>query len=436
MSGPGKWRRSLTRRRVAQLRILAVIAALVAVALAISFYIAVQQRLPLPLQHHYRVNVELATAAGVTAGVGQAVDVSGVRVGTIAGSHLAGGHAVVELEIDATKLRRVYANASAMLVPNTPIKDMLIEMYPGAPPARPLPSGGTIPIARTTPPIDLDELEAALDRDARDFFSILVAGADQGTAGRGEDFRKLATALGPTARQLRELADAVAARRRALARFVHNLALLGRATQSHDRDLSTLLVGANRTLQALSSQRVALGGAVARLPATLRTTARTLGHTAQLARELRPAAAALLPAARRLAPTLQAVRPLVDEATPILRRRVRPAVRELQPLAGDLSTSTHNLNTVTPALTGAFRVLQYVANELAYNPPGRNEGFLFWFAWFAHNIDSAFAIEDAHGAIARGFDVASCDLLASQPTAGPVVDLLKKAGAACPGGSR
>jgi phospholipid/cholesterol/gamma-HCH transport system substrate-binding protein len=124
------------------------------------------------------------------------------------------------------------------------------------------------------------------------------------------------------------------------------------------------------------------------------------------------------------------------EAAPILRHRIRPAVRDLQPLAGDLSTSTHNLSAVTPALSGAFRVLRYVANELAYNPPGRNEGFLFWFAWFAHNINSAFSIEDAHGAIARGFDVLSCDELAIQPGAAPMIDLLEKAGIRCPGGSR
>src|SRR5439155_2730328 len=319
----------VTRRRIAQLRILAVIAALVAVAVAVSFYIAVQQRLPLPLQHRYTVNVELATAAGVTAGVGQAVDVSGVRVGTIARARLRDGHAVVQLEIQARELPYVFANARAMLVPNTPIKDMLVELFPGGPPARPLRSGATIPIARTTPPIDLDELEAALDRDTRDFFATLVAGADQGTAGRGRDFRQLARALGPTARQLRELADAVTARRRRLERFVHNLALLGRATAGRDRDLGRLLAGTDRTLRALSSQQAALGGSVARLPGTLRTARRTLDHTARLARDLRPAVRALLPAVRRAPATLEALRPLAAEAVPILRTRVRPAVREL-----------------------------------------------------------------------------------------------------------
>jgi phospholipid/cholesterol/gamma-HCH transport system substrate-binding protein len=70
---------------------------------------------------------------------------------------------------------------------------------------------------------------------------------------------------------------------------------------------------------------------------------------------------------------------------------------------------------VTPSLSNAFRVLEYVANELGYNPPGDNEGFLFWLAWFIHNANSLLSTQDAHGAVWRGMLVFDCKQLSQQP---------------------
>jgi phospholipid/cholesterol/gamma-HCH transport system substrate-binding protein len=53
-------------------------------------------------------------------------------------------------------------------------------------------------------------------------------------------------------------------------------------------------------------------------------------------------------------------------------------------------------------LTTSMRALTYLVNELAYNPPGDDEGFLFWLAWFMHNANSATSTSDAHGGIIRG----------------------------------
>jgi phospholipid/cholesterol/gamma-HCH transport system substrate-binding protein len=401
-----------------------VILAIMAAGIGTALYIAVQQRLPLPFREHYTINAEFATSSGVTAGVGQPVNVSGVRVGIISGSHLKNGRAVVSLEIEGRKLAHVYADAHATLVPNTPLKDMLVEVYPGRPPARELPSGGTIPVARTSPPIDSDELTAALDRDVRDFLATLLAGVDEGTRGRGQDLRALLRALGPTIGQVRELNHAVLARRRELRRFVGNLASLGRATEHSDQSLGRLVVGADRTLGALASQQVALRQSVARLPATLRAARRTLDRSVAFSHALTPTLTALTPSARRLPSTLRSARPVVELGEPLLRRRLRPLVRELQPFARNLSAATGQLDRVTPHLSNAFRVLTYVVNELAYNPPGpADEGLLFWLAWFVHNIDSGFSAEDSHGAVARGFEVVNCTLLALQPESRPLLEL-------------
>ena len=67
---------------------------------------------------------------------------------------------------------------------------------------------------------------------------------------------------------------------------------------------------------------------------------------------------------------------------------------------------------MTPRLTTSLGVVNQLLNELAYNPPGSEEGFLFWTAWANHAGASVFANQDAHGPIRRGLVVTSCSSLA------------------------
>lgn len=401
---------------------LVAIGTLVALGLVSAGYILVQQRFPLPWHERYTVRAEFATSAGLNPpGLGQPVNVAGVRVGTIASTTLRDGRSLVALEIDPEKLERVYSNARAVLVPNTPLKDMQVELYPGRPPARAIDEEDVIPVAQTQVPVDSDELTAALDADTRSFFQLLAIGADRGTRGRGRDLRAALRSLGPTAEQMRTIGAAMAARRGELRRLVHNLAVLGRAVESRDRQLAGLVVNAEQTLGALAREEDALRASLDRLPATLAAVRGSFESTTRLSRQLGPTLDALGPTVRRLPATLEATRPLLDEAEPILRDDVRPLVREAQPLARDLGPITEDLSHVAPDLITSVRVLTYVVNELAYNPPGDNEGFLFWSAWFAHNAASVVSTQDAHGAVIHGLGMVDCTTAA---TLNPLLELL------------
>ena len=55
------------------------------------------------------------------------------------------------------------------------------------------------------------------------------------------------------------------------------------------------------------------------------------------------------------------------------------------------------------------RVVNYLLNVLAYNPPGRGEeGYLFWLSWANHLGANVFNTQDAHGPIRRGLVVVGC----------------------------
>ena len=129
---------------------------------------------------------------------------------------------------------------------------------------------------------------------------------------------------------------------------------------------------------------------------------------AALASEAGPALEALRPARARARPGARgrpaaAARRHADRARRPAPARARghPAVRELRP-------SLRDLNRATPDLVRAGKVLNYLANELGYNPPGPEEGYLFWTAWFVHNAASVLSIEDAHGVAWRGLAMFSC----------------------------
>uniref|UniRef100_UPI003568AA64 hypothetical protein n=1 Tax=Paraconexibacter sp. TaxID=2949640 RepID=UPI003568AA64 len=262
----------------------------------------------------------------------------------------------------------------------------------------------------TSVPIDSDELTNALDADTRTFFNILTTGSAEALKGRGKDLRALFAALGPTAEDLRSVSGALAERRRQLRRLVGNLAILTREVGTRDVEIARLVESGNATVSALASEEAALRRSVRKLPGTLRATDRAISSARDFAQELEPTAKALLPAAKVTPTALRAARPLVDEAVPILQKQLRPLVREAQPLARDLAPTTRDLNAVTPALTTSFQVLNYIVNTLAYNPPGdKDEGYLFWVAWFAHNGMSFLTNDDANGAFWRGLGAFDCN---------------------------
>jgi phospholipid/cholesterol/gamma-HCH transport system substrate-binding protein len=388
-----------------------VLIALWVVGLAAGVYIVINQRFPNPFANFVKVNGTFTTAAGVVPGLGEPVNIAGVNVGEIVGTSLQGGRAIVHMELKPASLpppHVLYRDASATLFPNTPLKDMEVDINPGTPTAGTMPQGGTIPVGQSTAPIDSDEVLDSLDADTRTWLASLIQDLNQATTGRAQDIKQLLQNLGPTSGQLRQIGDLLAARRGELASIVHNLGVLTQATSAKDAHVQTVVRAGDQAVSALARQDVALRQAITRLPGTLQTTRTTLADVGQLANALGPTAKALTPTARRLPTTLKDGRTLFEGSALLPLNKIPPFVNAVLPLASELPPLEGKLRQETPALLSSFKVLGAVTNEIAYVPGHGNPGFLYWLAWFAHNSDSFLSTWDANGGAWRGLLSLSC----------------------------
>lgn len=422
---------SLVRQVRKNLTPLAAIVGLIAISVLVGGYILVHQRLRLPGNDYYPIQVEMPTAQAITPGQGQTVTVSGVTVGEVGNVRLREGRALVRLDIRRSKLAEVHADATVLTRPRTPLDDMTVELDPGTNRAPVLRGDDILPVSRSTPNVNVDEILAGLDADTRPALVALLHGAGEGLSrGGARDLRKTLQALRPVLVDTRAVTGALRDRRVALRGLVSSLARLTERVGRDPEDIRLLLTAGNRTLAAVAEEDRAVSASLTKLPGTLADADRALAATTPFAQRLPGTLQALSPATGDLPDALRAIRPLARDARPTIGQ-LRGLSTEGQPLARALASATGNLQPVLPHLTGAAEVLGRIGNLLAYNPEGSEEGYLFWLAWFSHNLNSMLSTRDGNGSWWRGQVTVSCSNLNALNLLTPILKPLASAGV-CP----
>ena len=420
------------------LRDFAAIIGLMAIAIAVASVILSHQRLSLPAwvpvigKDFYEIKAELQTAQAVTPGQGQTVNIAGVQVGEISSVKLVDGRAVIGMKIQP-KYAKVYRDATILMRPKTGLKDMVAELTPGTPQAGRLPEGGTIPVSQTLPDVNLDEVLASLDSDTRDYLTLLLNDGGQALRGNGRELANTIRRIEPTAKLSRQINEKLAERSANIKRAIHNFSLLVDELGKKDDQVADFVVSSNAVFASLASQDAAIRETLRELPSTLDVAQSSLGKAKTLADVLGPTLQDLRPAARALGPTQRQLRPFLRKSTPIIRDELRPFTRAALPTVKDLRPALRDLAAATPDLTKTFKSVNYLLNELAFNPPGdTDEGYLFWVSWANHLAPTIFATQDAHGPIRHGLVIFGCQtaglldsVAEANPQLGTLVDLLR-----------
>jgi phospholipid/cholesterol/gamma-HCH transport system substrate-binding protein len=414
------------------------IAVLFTIGIGVTFYIVSQQSsrgtFPLIEKSPFELKAEFSDAQAVIPGQGQTVRVAGVEVGKIAGVEPKNGVAVVTMDLDRTKVENhtldIRSDATAQLRPRTGLKDMFIELDPGSL-GRKLKEHDTIPVQNTEPDVDPDEVLAAFDTDTRSYLQLLITGLGKGLAGHGKDLNATFKALGPTQRDLKRVSQAIATRKFELARLVHNYGDLTNTLANRDADVRRLVDASNATLSAFAQENLNISSAVSKLPSTLQVTASTLAKLNTFSQVAKPALNSLRPAFRQLDVANHAVLPFVREAFPITKNQIRPFVKVARPYIQSLRPAAHDLAKAVPDLSTSIFELNRFFNMVSYNPGGRqplpgnltaararDEGYLFWLGWVAHNTQSLFSTSDSQGSFRRALLGFNCDTIRAQAAAG------------------
>jgi phospholipid/cholesterol/gamma-HCH transport system substrate-binding protein len=410
---------------------LAAIAAMIVAALVVGGYIVVHQRLRLPGSDYYAIRVEMPTAQAITPGQGQTVTVSGVTVGEVGDVQLRDGRALVRLDIRRSKLASVHADATVLTRPRTPLDVMTIELDPGSVRSPVLDSQDVLPLSRSTPNVNVEEILAGLDADTRPALVALLNGAGQGLRNGGAiDLRRTLQRVRPVLVDAATVTQALRQRRVALRRLVTSLAELTQRVAREPDQLRRLLVGGNQTLSAVAEEDRAVAAALTRLPGTLQEADSALAATRPVAGQLPATLAALTPATKQLPDALGDLRRLAHDAQPTVTE-LRGLSTDGQPLATGLAAATGSLAPALPDLTQTAAVLERIGNLLAYNPAGPQEGYLFWLAWFSHNLNSMLSTRDGNGSWWRGQVTVSCSNLNALSALTPILKPLASAGI-CP----
>jgi phospholipid/cholesterol/gamma-HCH transport system substrate-binding protein len=390
---------------------------LAAIGLATLFVILSQQASALPSwfpilgEDRFALEAEFQTAQAVTPGQGQAVNMAGVKIGDVSGVDLEDGVAVVSMEIDHEYAPLIHDDATALLRPRTGLQDMTIELDGGTDENPSVAEGDRISVASTKPNVNVDQILASLDGDTQAYLRLLLAGgAEAFRDGREREFSAVLRRFEPTVRDIAEINSAIAKRRENLRRVITNFGEISERLAANDVQLADFVSSQDQVFGAFANQEANLRATLRNFPGALRATNEALLAGDDLSAELKPALEELIPAAQALKPALEDLQPFFVATRGPIKDQIRPFVKETQPVLRDLDSASEPLAKSAKGLDGAFTELRGLLNGLAYNPPGADEGYLFYLSWLNHNGNSANLLQDGEGPIARTVLMYSCYL--------------------------
>jgi len=408
------FRNSLTRQARGRSKDTIAIVVLAALGIVMTLWIFTQQKASLPSwvplvgEEFAHVTGEFTTAQAVTPGQGQAVDVAGIQIGKVTSVDLEDGHAVVGMDIEPKYLKLIHPNASLLLRPKTNLNDMVVEVDPGSGKGH-IEDGYNFPLSRTEPNVNLDAFLATLDADTRQYIQLLVAGGAQGIGGRGHQLSGALRRLQPFSHYIADLNRAVATRRVALARVIHDFGLLTTELGNHDSEIERFVSSSKAALGNFANQQHSIEATLTEFPSALSAAESAFASANRFSTTARPALLGLIPQAQALKPALRANERLFEQTTEPIRDQIRPFTRQIRPVLNQTNKGAADLSKSVRGFGNSLGAFNSFLNELAYKPKGSRQSFLFYLPWLNHDTNATFNLEDPEGPIGRALILISCN---------------------------
>jgi phospholipid/cholesterol/gamma-HCH transport system substrate-binding protein len=363
--------------------------------------------LPLVGEEFDHITAEFSTAQAVTPGQGQAVDIAGIQIGKVTSVDLESGHAVVGMDIEPKYMELIHPDASLLLRPKTNLNDMIVEIEPGTG-KRHIEDGAHFALTQTEPNTNLDAFLATLDADTRQYIQLLVAGGAQGVGGRGKQASNALRRFQPFVHYTAKLNKAVAARHVALAHVIHNFGQLTGELARHDAEVKRFVTSSKDALGNFANQQASVQNAFEEFPSALQAAKAGLASSNRFSQVARPALIKLIPQAQALGPAFDATEKLFSQATVPIRDQIRPFTRTIRPVLTHGTEAAEPFEKTVRSFGNSIGGFNSFLNQLAYQPKGSKESYLFYLPWLNHDFNTIFNLQDAGGPVLRSLVEISC----------------------------
>jgi phospholipid/cholesterol/gamma-HCH transport system substrate-binding protein len=386
---------------------------LTVLAIVMTLWIFTQQKASLPSwaplvgEDFAHLTADFSNAQAVTPGQGQAVVIAGIQVGKISSVDLEDGHAVVGMDIEPKYMQLIHPDATLLLRPKTNLNDMTVEISPGSG-GKHVEDGYRFPLARTEPSIQFEAFLSALDTDTQQYLQLLVAGGAQGIGGRGRQLSGAFRRLQPFSHYIADLNRAIAQRRVALARVIHDFGSLTTELGRHDSELERFVTSSKDVLGNFANQQQAIQESLVEFPSTLTALRSALASSDRFSTASRPALLGLIPQAQASVPAFKANEQLFKQTTGPIRDQIRPFTRQVRAPLTHLNEGASDLDTSVSSFGDSLGGINSLLNILAFKPKGSRQSYLFYLPWLNHNLNATFNLTDAGGPIGRGLVMISC----------------------------
>ena len=274
----------------------------------------------------YKVDVIFDNARGLIPG--QLVEVAGGRVGEIDSVSVTPDFkARISMTVEK-RFAPFHRDAQCTIRPQGLIAENYVQCDPGTTASPALSGQGghppTVPVNRTTEPVNLTDLFAIWNVPTRDRLAVLLSQLGVSTAGRGSDINALLRRANPTLKLARQAIGVLVAQRHDLLSAVDDTSTVLASLGPHAQGTRALLRHAAAVLTRTGLHAADLSDATRRLPGMLSAARPALASLDALASSGTP----LLAQIHKTAPALLDV----TTDTPKLASAARPALAKLGPV--------------------------------------------------------------------------------------------------------
>jgi virulence factor Mce-like protein len=364
----------------------------------------------------YKFAVVFDDARGLIAG--QLVKIAGAEVGQISQVKLTDKF---QAAIEGTIPSRFafHQDATCTIRPQGLIAENFVECDPGTPNAPALVGQNghppTVPVTRTTEPVNLLDLFNIWNGPTRERLTVLVNELGIGTSGRGQDFNDILRRANPALALARQAIGILARQKAQLGSIIDATNTIAAEASNHTPALRNFLDRAANVTTLLANHRDNLSSSIARLPGLLGAAQPALAQLdtvavsgTPLAQQLQAAVPSLNKVANDLGPFVKVAKPGLSQLGTALTQAI-PAIRDTTPLLPVLRSYLSNSKDSSLLMGRLFKNLQQ---------HGFVENFLNLFYYLAASA----ARFDATSHLIPTYIVAPpnplCALYATSPVAG------------------